>query len=62
MTRAEKIELLEHALKARLGEEGDHAIRRFVVYRLAKEMLDGRVRELVWTEPPFPELGDAGHG
>jgi hypothetical protein len=53
------LHLLHDALDAgrqRVGD--DEPVLRYAVYLLAREELDGRVREIVWTEPPFPEYDD----
>lgn len=60
---AKAVERLNGAIeKAReeLTGDDDHQERvlRFAVYRVAHRELRHHVRDIVWTEPPFPELGD----
>jgi len=64
MTRAEKINLVKQLLrdaikkaKSDLGDGHDRVIR-YAVFVIAREQLDGWVRELVWAKPPFPEEED----
>lgn len=40
------------------AEEHRGRVIRFALYLVAREVLEGRVREIVWTEPPFPENED----
>jgi len=66
MTRAEKIDVAKrHVLRAvdkiRMDTEGDveaELILRFALYVVAQQVLDGHVREIAFTHPPFPEEED----
>lgn len=51
-------DLLEAAIVPRQREPLEEGVVRFAIYLFARDHLDGRVREIVWTEPPFPEEED----
>jgi len=51
-------DLLEAAVVPRQRDPLDEAVVRFAIYLFARERLEGRVREIVWTEQPFPEEED----
>ena len=52
--------LRDEILDERPDDDDDERDRvaRFVAYLIAQDLLAGHVRELVWTEPPFPEGDD----
>ena len=68
MTREERLALackrLDRALEKLRTIELDSdlderkAVIRLALYRTAVRELDGHVREIVWTHPPFPEEED----
>jgi hypothetical protein len=52
------LHLLHDALDSARQRGSDEPVIRFAVFLLAREILEGSVREIVWTEPPFPEHDD----
>jgi len=65
-TRTEKIDTARRHIhravdKIRMDVEGDleaEAIIRFALYVVARQILDGHVREIAFIHPPFPEEED----
>jgi len=53
---AEAREELEHAVNKL--REFDEPVVRYALYQVARHHLDGRIKEITWTEPPFPEGTD----